>query len=148
MYPWNWSKRGGALNRISKAKLPSAKKFVFFAVVLAVLTSALLVLRHALTDYAIVLGGYEPGIAATDLSALRAVMHPEDLGPTRSQLIEDKRLLTLDRGTRCIVLRWDRPPPWKCQGDHFPTQLKVLNGPWRDRMVWMCSDSFWQEALP
>ena len=140
-----------SLLRLGTGRISSGKRrrALYWTLACGLLTiPSFLMLRRFLTDYATVGGGYDPGIAASDLAALRAIMHPEDLGPTRSELNQSGRLFLLAHGTRCIVVNAEVSPPWRCQGDHFPTQLKVLAGPYRGRIVWMCSDSFWRDPMP
>jgi hypothetical protein len=99
-----------------------------------------------LTDRATVRGGADPGLAASDLAALRAAIHFEDLGPPREKLIAEGRLFVLVAGTRCVVLRYENS--WTCQGDHSPVQLRLVDGPRRGEVVWMCADSVYLEPMP
>jgi hypothetical protein len=102
------------------------------------------------TDYsmslAVVSGGVTPGFAATDADAFRAVSQPTETTPGVPQLREEGRVLVVEEGTRCRIIK--EHPEMPCQGHHLAFRVKLLDGPRRGQVVWMCSDGVAKQYLP
>jgi hypothetical protein len=104
---------------------------------------------------AVIRGGFTPGIAASDVSALVTTLKPlKDPGafprPRPLSAVEEQpgvldlerqgRVFAVEVGTKCRVVRhdWSR----SCQTPSFhPVLVQLLEGIRAGNTVWMCSDT-------
>jgi hypothetical protein len=91
------------------------------------------------TSLAVVNGGVTPGLAAVDPVAFEAAIHPSEVTHGISELKASGRVVSVAEGTRCRVIQNLHE---SCQGRHYAARVKLLDGPRRGQIVWMCSDSF------
>ena len=95
------------------------------------LVCGVLYLNH-LGSLATVRIGPMPGIAAFDRQAFQEYSHPEDLRATG-------KIFPVPEGTRCQVVKRDMTS--SCGGNDHPFQIKLLDGPRKGEVVWMCSSN-------
>ena len=93
------------------------------------LVCAVLYLNH-LGSLATIRNGPIPGIAAFDRQAFQEYSHPEEF-QAKGKIFE------IPEGTRCQVVKRDMTS--SCDGNNHPFQIKLLDGPRKGEVVWMCS---------
>jgi hypothetical protein len=89
---------------------------------------------------AVVHDGMNPGLVAADADAFEAIVHPTQATLSIPQLEASGRAIVVAEGTNGRVL--SVVPNESCQGQHYAARVKLLDGPRRGSIVWMCSDSF------
>jgi len=76
-----------------------------------------------------------PVVAARDLATLLKVRPDTDGPPTEGRTSQT----TITTNTRCRLLRYESAE-WCVVGRGNPVKVKLLEGPERGQVVWICSD--------
>lgn len=101
------------------------------------LLCAVLYVNH-LGSLATVRNGVMPGMATFDRQAFQEYSHPEQ-GQSSEDLRATGKIFQIPEGTRCQVMKRDTTS--SCQGSNHPFQIKLLDGPRKEEVVWMCSSN-------
>ena len=107
---------------------------VSIVVALAIVWGCCFVLDRRMSE-AVVVGGIAPGFAAWSESTFKAAFTG---APAIAPLESMGKTLVVAKGTRCRVVTEDHLV--HCDGDYYATQVQFLDGSYRSRVAWMCSD--------
>lgn len=118
-----------------KRKSPIKQIVLLTTLVLLGLVCAILYVNH-LGSLATTRNGPTPGIAAIDRQVFQEYSHPEQ-GRSLEDLKVTGKIFEIPEGTRCQVIKRDMTA--SCEGNNHPFQIKLLDGPRKGEVVWMCS---------